>query len=548
MKKLKIKLNMRQIAMVVAATYFLTSTWNGVLPPINLGATVFYTVLLSAVLLQFKKIPGWMTVLSIVTEIVIVYLSITSNFALTVVSNLTVLFGITVLLAKLSVKSDELSVGLYIKAIVVAFPHYLRVFFSRKSVKEFFSQKIFADFELKEKIQKVFSRNRVVSLFVAILTVTVFHLLFSSVNEEYRTVILEFLENWREHIVRVIRYIFNYLYLVPLSYIVFVIFRNAQQMEIRPKTRISTQDWITFATIVLGACTMLFLLFDYFQVREILALDYNIKSNFKEFSLYVQRGFWELIASAGLGFLIINLIKYKIGVGRRWLSAAFVFLLLILDLFALHKVLGLQITFGLKDIRVLATSAIILIFVALSVILADYLRNKASKSSFKIIIFSFVGLIALLNMSNVSRLITTLYPPVFYYAGERFYDYPFMLTRDYDNNAEYSEILEDLKNDIARAHPVQKPEVSRWGYYPALDDSDYGWYQHLAQIEKKYKLKTSLKRKVMYSINGTEGLEAGDKYIEDARFFFSFNLRELQTYRRIIEREIDYEHEIIQSL
>lgn len=552
----------KKISIIIALIYFFASPGFGITPPINLGATLYFSAVLLGLLIELQRdreIPRWITILAGFTEIVIIYQAITTNYALTLVSVFSILFVFSLLLALITVKDQVLTIGLYFKTIVILPLRFLREFFSSANIKDFRDDRaIKMDWFNKIK-KRIFKRSYLLSIAVTILTLLVFHGLFSQVNELYREAVSEFFAKWKEYLMRFIRYIVDYFYIGFLAYITFTKFKTAKRVTLTPKSKIKTREWLIFSTILLSASILLFSFFDYFQIREILSLNYNVTANFERFSKYVQKGFWELIASAVFGFLIISLIKYKIETQRKFLSVVFLILLIVLDFFALHKVFGLITNFGLKDIRILAFAAILVIAVSLVSVLYIYLIQSDKKfklvSSMPVIGYSLIMIVTFLNLINMSKLITVYSPPVFYHEGDRYIDYPFLLLRDYDNNSQYEQIFSDIKDGFysGQIEYLQKPTSARWGYYPDIMSKEYGWFSHLSAIEVKYKIKLSPAQMWLWDTwNATDFLEddslIGDKYLEDLRFFFSINLHEIQTYRAIRDNRISYENGLIKDI
>ena len=101
--------------------------------------------------------------------------------------------------------------------------------------------------------------------------------------------------------------------------------------------------------------------FPAFKGSELLAMEGEL--SFKDRSLYVQSGFWELLVVAGMGYALWAMCKIagcdlSPRVKLRSLLACFAAELLLIGIFSLHKIGTLQWVFGLKDSRLLATMVV----------------------------------------------------------------------------------------------------------------------------------------------------------------------------------------------
>jgi hypothetical protein len=304
-----------------------------------------------------------------------------------------------------------------------------------------------------------------ITVLVSAGVLLVFHLLFAQVNAEYAT----FVQGWLERLLSVLEYIFNIHFLYDCSYTAllgFMIFNAlCERMETEEREPYTPlRD--TVATAV-GASVLLFLVFIRFQGKLLFTPASSL--SFHDLSLYVQKGFWELLVIAAFGYSLICFALQQRPLSAeqhsRWkqLLALFTAELLTICAFCAHKIGILQAYFGLKDQRIIASVAILLVTGTFLLILLRLFRNLSAQRIFAIQVYSLTSCVLLLSAVNVDWFLTRVRPTTYYVRGQAFLDYSYLLTNSFDNSSEWPSIIAE-----AEKTGIPLPENYYWGSYRSL--------------------------------------------------------------------------------
>lgn len=308
-------------------------------------------------------------------------------------------------------------------------------------------------------------QRRVVTTLMTLCLLTIFHFLFAEVNGEYAA----FMDWWLTKLFDLLRYILNIRFIVDcvyatlLGYLLFVVLCGRTERRCRTYRR-TLRD--TVATLV-GASAILFLVFIRFQSKLLFISPSAMP--FKELSLYVQKGFWELLLVAIIGYVLIAISLRQRPVaeesGPRWrnLLCAFCLELLLVTIFCAHKLAVLQTYFGLKDHRVLASTAVLLIGVTFFMVLARILRGFAPESMFAAQTYLLATSVIVLSAANLDLVVTRVSPTSYYIDEQRYSDYAYLLMNSYDNSSEWLALAAE-----ARSTGIPMPANYYWGQYHSL--------------------------------------------------------------------------------
>ena len=212
---------------------------------------------------------------------------------------------------------------------------------------------------------------------------------------------------------------------------------------------------------------MILFIFSLFQSQHFFIDPYSL--SYKELALYVQKGFWELLAVAGLGatlwYIGYRSLFHK-GEGSQLgkpLLIAFTIELLLLSLFSQHKLLTQQVIFGLRDQRVLATCGVLLINMSFLGFLGVLLQRITLPRVFMAQYWGLIVISLALNYGNLDSFITRTHPLRFNHNSKMHLDFAYLLTNSYDNNAQWNYLMERAYED-----KLPMPEGYYWGVYKSL--------------------------------------------------------------------------------
>ncbi len=344
---------------------------------------------------------------------------------------------------------------------------------------------------------------------LAIFPLIIFHLLFSRVNEDYAAfmsvVIKEIFdpETWRIFIQSLLSGAFFYTFFTSRT--------SAERV-----TALLQIERRRALAVMLVPVLVLFGLFALFQLNALIAA--SGLTVFKALSLYVQRGFWELISAASLGGALWLYVRYggtdlSTKTSLRALLGVFLLTLLACVVFTLHKLGLLQALYGLKDQRIFATAAALLIGGAL-VLGGFVLRERLSyERAWRVGTFAYLITVVALGYLNIDLLVTRLHPIHFYVKGESVKDYSYLLGNSVDNLSAWEELmLEGMQRGI----PVAE------GYY-------WGNYEPLCRRERE----TGVAR-VYLRRQHARLMAAYSASTDHLRDYGRFNLREYAAYHWLL--------------
>lgn len=363
----------------------------------------------------------------------------------------------------------------HIREVVQNLQVFLQALFLHVVWERFWKQ-LFSLPAFPRKRGPTFSQPQWLGVVITLPILVVFHVLFAQANAEYGQFvnevfreIWEFLEYiWSLDIIEIIiktvlgSMLFTWLLSPRL---------DQGKVILTPAQR---QVFIILEEVVVASAA-LFGLFSFFQ-GKLLFLDFG-KLSFKELSTYVIHGFWELVAAALLGYIIsvvtlnylkkAELLSPTVAAANRlkwWLTLFTTELLLVIG-FTLHKLYVHQLWFGFKDQRILATGAVILIFLTFGLFLLKIWRSWSDERVFSIQLWSFFAMTLFFNVMTIDLFISRHNPISYYVDGQKYKDYSYLLGNSYDNY----EVWPELAHEALAQKPPQPIE-----YY-------YGWYPSLCQ-------------------------------------------------------------------
>lgn len=382
---------------------------------------------------------------------------------------------------------------LFVKSFGNYILSYIRGLFTHEYVQHFFS------IQLTPKINREQGTKWATAILACLPILLLFHFLFANVNSEYS----EFMIAFFDPIWRFIKYLFEIDFIWKLfqiilsSYLFYVGLRISSPQKKTEQDR-SSQAWI--AGIIIFLSIILFAVFEVFQSK---LLFFNFSQlPFKEVSLYVQKGFWELVAVALIGYslCLFALHEYHKEATKRTtlLYALYIFTLELIGIaiFSFHKVATHQNIFGLKDQRILASVGIGLILITFICFLLRLKNIITAAHIFKLQVSLLLISMIILNVINVDLLVSRIHP-VRYFVEERAQlDYGYLLGNSYDNYSAWPQLLSDITTDGFKA----PQEEYYWGNYRSLcvfmlsgsrineagRRASTSFADHVAQLEKKY--------------------------------------------------------------
>jgi hypothetical protein len=352
-----------------------------------------------------------------------------------------------------------------------------------------------------------------------------FHLLFAEVNQRYAAfvaAVLDILFDWE----------FWRLVLqgAAQSWLLYGLLRV--KIEKRSGAEVMrTAEWC----YALLPCLALFALFSYFQA-EYLGMDI-LQGAFKELSLYVQRGFWELVAAALLGYLFWAAVAQRGqdpgGLLRmRRLLRVFALELALIAVFVMHKVVLHQAVFGLKDTRIAATLGAIVALVTFAMCAAQTFDKLTLSRILPAQLVLTAVFITGMSLANVDRLLTTIHP-IRYRVGAAYHpDLAYLLMNSFDNWGEWGGLM---LGAIEQGIPAV--DQYYWGRYTPLCRCARGASGQTARVNYFRRHLQTLQEQ---SRGGLERVRAVFRYnmrIADARLWVSANKNLVQAFDELVEKE-----------
>lgn len=294
-------------------------------------------------------------------------------------------------------------------------------------------------------------------LVLAIVPLTIFHLLFSLINHDYAVFV-----EWIVAFIIDLDFL-QYLFKAAVqAYLFHCLFCTAKADQIEARQFARYKAW-AYALI---PCIALFAVFSPFQAK-LLLIDVDALQ-YQALSLYTQRGFWELLLVSLIGLIVWTAVQRSAAdISQRMktvlLQRIFCAELVLIAIFAMHKIICLQSTFGLKDSRVLSSAVTLFPFLTFAICVIWAKHPALSVIIFRSQTALGVALAALFACANLDRLVSTTVP-IKYWTGNYWQkDYSYLLTNSYDNYELWGDIMLS-----ALEENIEPPADYYWGDYKPL--------------------------------------------------------------------------------
>jgi hypothetical protein len=302
--------------------------------------------------------------------------------------------------------------------------------------------------------------SRRVSLGVlgSLVPLLVFHILFATVNQSYK-----------DNIHAIVRFILDldaFLWIGEIAIQSLVIHALLTVQLPLDRFSFAERERDVAVTISLLPIVLLFGIFSLFQTSAV-AHAMSIQT-FQELSLYVQRGFWELLVVGCLGYQFWLLVHRRgkdlsTAFSVQQILSCFAGLLLLISLFTAHKVGLLQASFGFKDQRVYASLATALLGMGFILSLLHLRGRISTQAILRSSVTSFLLGSACLGVVNIDY-VASLYNPVRFYVDEApRRDLSYLLGNSFDNISAWEDLMQE---GISVGIPT--PRDYYWGRYLPL--------------------------------------------------------------------------------
>lgn len=233
-----------------------------------------------------------------------------------------------------------------------------------------------------------------------------------------------------------------------------------------------------------------------------------------------------------IGYLVMSLVLVKThvddhgDVGLRGLLTIFGLELILVAVFAGHKLFALQATYGFKDQRLLATGAVGLIFMTFVLVCLRVWGRVGSIQIFRAQVVGLAGVVLFLNLVNVDALVSRVNPIRYEQEGQVYLDYSYLIGNSYDNVGSWEKLMREfMESDVPRPSTTYY-----WGHFSSSRADYYGGsYSPICEERSVYdeELKIMVKRPFTYFEEYFEDLArlgSGESLIEKSRW----NLREAE--------------------
>jgi hypothetical protein len=380
-----------------------------------------------------------------------------TNFYVVIIGIFTVIIGLTLAFLRLTASGNPLqSPGHSFSASMQLIGAVICNFFSEFSFTQFIGE--------HHSFPRIHVRP--ISIWGIIYSapiLIIFHLLFASVNEDYSNFVLNIAVSiWNIlKIIINIDFIINIFQLFIVSYLTFTIFTTRFECLFGKNSSPSSREWVH---LLIGSSICLFALFSSFQSKLLFINTSTI--DFKTLSLYTQKGFWELLLAASLGYLVFLFAIWSRPVeSNSWKNLLLLFCsgLMLITLFSFHKLALLQFIFGLKDQRILATTAVLLILLTCILAFLRVIKKSDSEHTFRLQIYGLIGAVSFLSIINLDLMITKFWPTSYYIEGKKSKDFGYLLNNSLDNYSEWLTLMDEVEKVGLRY-----PENYYWGAYKPL--------------------------------------------------------------------------------
>lgn len=397
-----------------------------------------------------------------------IYSAVTTGPLLVPVNIFTLLFILSMLTMFVYKGSLPSSAADYVSSLLSFIKEGGKNLFNSDLIKAFFRFTKTPSLSVKPKT------SRVLGIFLAFPVLLIFHILFSMVNSQYSL----FMNQIFEIIWEVIKFILDieiFWILIKAifnSYLFFVILSTTSNIQFERKPDGRTSE-ILGVTVFLSV--ILFAIFSFFQT-QLLFVNYS-SLPFKELSLYTQQGFWELVAISIFGYALFlpaaNNIKKDLTINQKLLTLLSIFIaeLILITIFSYHKLITLQNIFGFKDQRILAFTAVTLIFITFVLAAGRIWGKVTSKTIFLIQGGLLVLFVSILNVVNIDLFVSRINPISYYVDNVKYKDYSYLLGNSYDNHGVWLSLINEM-NQKGIVHPK---EEYYWGWYSSLCKPSYSF-------------------------------------------------------------------------
>lgn len=456
--------------------------------PQGVGAATLSIIALLSLCHALRKTKGtdapplWLYPVTVFTLIISASLAVNSNTLTISVSWLAIFHGVSLLW--LTLADVELCGFTYPIALGRQIRVLVKDMFNFSRFRSLFSP-LFRAPNISQEI-----RNGIV---IAIPIVTVFHFFFVSINKEYSA----FVDNIFFHLLSFLQFLIDLgVVTTLLTFILYALtlfnLLNPTKTSLKqPTIRIIRYEIIT---IVTGSLVLLFLIFSFFQGKIIFS-DLAALC-FEELSLYVESGFWELLAVGLLGYFLLTTFIRSSNASKKeeyrfapLLFKLFATQLLLIAIFGYHKLHYYQSNFGLKDQRILATLATVLVAASFVLLILSLFKKISAHGMFGVQSFLFTMLLAILAVSNVDSFLTKTNPISFYHNGKRYKDYSYLLTNSYDNGKYWLPLMKEVisEENPEPIHYYRGKFVSLCGRNQTIRESHFlPIKKHILSLLNKY--------------------------------------------------------------
>lgn len=353
------------------------------------------------------------------------------------------------------------------------------------------------------------SKSLAAGMLLSLVPLFIFHALFSSVNREYAEAI-----DWILAIILdpiMLLRIFEAWLWSTLTYAFFTA---------RITEAAVTEEAPTVTTILTLALLPIAVLFGIFSLFQLDAVFVAMRlESFKELSLYVQKGFWELLTAAAIGYLCWYAVycrgeNVSSRITKSRVIGFFCLLLILISAFTAHKLALLQASFGFKDQRFFASLASILLAWVFTLSFLHICRFISGTVVFHSGLSALIVSTALLGVCNVDLLAARDNPIRFYIDEQPRRDLSYLLGNSFDNVQEWETLMTE---GIEQGLPM--PRDYYWGrYFPLC-----------------YNSRSASPRDRVYLVSRHDRLaKKYSRAIDSLRQIGMYNLAEYEAYRWIL--------------
>ena len=311
------------------------------------------------------------------------------------------------------------------------------------------------------------------SVIILLLVLAVFHLLLATVNSDYAY----FISNLFDTLIYIVEQVISWEFIAELIWWLILsalMFSILNPPGHRPGGGPSEEQQKLKGDLIIGGSATLLAIFSWFQTNT--ALIESVAKSFGQFSRYTQAGFWELLTVAALGYILLRFLLWarpeqpkkpeQPMQDRNWRILVLIFLgeLSLLTIFSAHKLLLLQSYFGLKDQRILASVALVLILLTTLGTIWKVLNHKVTISLLPLQSAALVFSVTILTVGNFELFATRTHPISYTIDGKSYPDLAYLLNNSNDNWRAWL----DLVNKANSQGTIPYPSDYYWGDYQPI--------------------------------------------------------------------------------